>query len=147
MFQLDFDPAPTTVRIHRCKYVSQCKARSCLRRATLIAENVDTAGRHVRQIELCPLHCEIVVERKRVRGLEICARRQTLGAKIDPDPIFSEMSLEAILFAYSSDANSLARTRVHERFYAARRQNLDSESGNESQNLGTALWSLFFQRP
>jgi hypothetical protein len=44
-------------------------------RATLIAEKVDTAGRHVRQIELCPLHCEIVIERERSRGLEICDRR------------------------------------------------------------------------
>ena len=75
MLQPDFDPAPTTVRIHRCKYVSQCKARRCLKRATLIAEKVDGAGRHVRQIELCPLHCEIVIERERARGLEISDRR------------------------------------------------------------------------
>jgi hypothetical protein len=75
MLQPDFDPAPTTVRIHRCKYVSQCKARSCLKRATLIAEKVDGAGRHVRQIELCSLHCKIVIERERDRGLEICDRR------------------------------------------------------------------------
>ena len=38
MLQPDFDPAPTTVRIHRCGYVSKCKARGCLTRATLIAE-------------------------------------------------------------------------------------------------------------
>ena len=44
-------------------YVSQCKARGCMKRATLIAEKVDTAGRHVRQIELCPLHCNVVIER------------------------------------------------------------------------------------
>jgi hypothetical protein len=75
MLQPNFDPAPKTVRIHRCKYVSQCKARSCLKRATLIAEKVDTAGRHVRQIELCLQHCEIVIERERVRGLEISDRR------------------------------------------------------------------------
>ena len=75
MLQPDFDPAPTTVRIHRCKYVSQCKARGCLKRAMLIAEKVDVAGRHVRQIELCPQHCEVVIERERARGLEISDRR------------------------------------------------------------------------
>jgi hypothetical protein len=53
MLQPDFDPAPTAVRIYRCKYVSQCKARSCLKRATLIVEKVDTAGRHVRHDALC----------------------------------------------------------------------------------------------
>jgi hypothetical protein len=75
MLQPDFDPEPTTVRIHRCGYVSPCKARGCPKRATLIAEKVDVAGRHVRQIELCPLHCEVVIERERSRGLEICDRR------------------------------------------------------------------------
>ena len=35
----------------------------------------DAAGRHVRQIELCPQHCEIVIERERTRGLEIWYRR------------------------------------------------------------------------
>ncbi len=75
MLEADFDPAPTTVRIHRCKYVSQCKARRCLKRATLIAEKIDVAGRHVWQIELCLLHCEIVIERERSRGLEISDRR------------------------------------------------------------------------
>lgn len=75
MLQPDFDPAPTTVRIHRCKYVSQCKARSCRNRATLIAEKTDVAGRHVRQIELCSLHCEVVIEREHARGLEISDRR------------------------------------------------------------------------
>jgi hypothetical protein len=65
MLQPDFDPAPTTVRIHRCKYVSHCKARGCPRRATLVAEKVDTAGRHLRQIELCAPHCEIVIARER----------------------------------------------------------------------------------
>jgi len=75
MLQPDFDPAPTTVRIHRCGYVFKCQARNCLKRATLIAQKVDTAGRHVRQIELCLAHYEIVIERERNRGLEICDRR------------------------------------------------------------------------
>ncbi len=75
MLQPDFDPAPTTVRIHRCGYVSRCKKVRCHERATLIAEKVDGAGRHVRQIELCTRHCQIVVERERSRGLEICDRR------------------------------------------------------------------------
>ena len=75
MLQPNFDPAPTAVRIHRCRYVSPCRARSCLKRATLIAEKVDTAGRHVRQIELCALHCQVVIDREQARGLEICDRR------------------------------------------------------------------------
>jgi hypothetical protein len=75
MLQPDFDPEPTTVCIYRCKYVSQCKARRCLKRATLVAEKTDVAGRHVRQIELCSLHCEVVIERERARGLEISDRR------------------------------------------------------------------------
>jgi hypothetical protein len=75
MLQPDFDPTPTTVRIHPCRYVSQCKARRCLKRATLIAEKTDAAGRHIRQIELCAQHCDIVIERERVRGLEISDRR------------------------------------------------------------------------
>ena len=76
MLQPDFDPAPTTVRIHRCGYVSKCKARSCLARATLIAEKVDGAGRHVRQIELCARHCDVVIARERSRGLEVSDRRE-----------------------------------------------------------------------
>jgi hypothetical protein len=75
MLQPNFDPTPTTLRIHRCKYVSRCKKPNCRERATLIAEKVDGAGRHVRQIELCPRHCEIAIERERSRGLEICDRR------------------------------------------------------------------------
>lgn len=70
-----FRSAPTTVRIRRCKYVSRCKARRCPKRATLIAEKTDAAGRHVRQIELCSQHCDVVIERERVRGLEISDRR------------------------------------------------------------------------
>ena len=76
MLQPDFNPEPTTVRIHRCGYVSKCKARGCLTRATLIAQKVDGAGRNVRQIELCLRHCEIVIERERSRGLEISDREK-----------------------------------------------------------------------
>jgi hypothetical protein len=71
----DFDPAPVAVRIYRCGYVSRCWARRCLKLATSIAEKVDAAGRHVRQIELCRGHCEIVIARERARGLEISDRR------------------------------------------------------------------------
>jgi hypothetical protein len=78
MLQPDFDSEPTEVRIHRCGYVAQCKARGCLERAILIAQKVDTAGRHVRQIELCAVHLEVVIERERARGLEICDRRDAL---------------------------------------------------------------------
>jgi hypothetical protein len=41
----------------------------------LVAEKVDCAGRHVRQIELCASHCEVVIERERALGLEISDRR------------------------------------------------------------------------
>jgi hypothetical protein len=47
----------------------------CSQRATLIAEKVDGAGRHDRQIEFCARHCQIVIERDRKRGLEISDRR------------------------------------------------------------------------
>jgi len=63
MLEPDFDPAPTAVRIHRCGYISPCRARSLPGARTLIAEKVDAAGRHVRQIELCARHCQIVIER------------------------------------------------------------------------------------
>lgn len=46
-----------------------------MKRATLVAEKVDTAGRHVRQIELCERQCEIVIARERALGLEISDRR------------------------------------------------------------------------
>jgi len=45
--------------------------RSGQERAALVAEKVDGAGRHVRQIELCARYCDIVIERERKRGLEI----------------------------------------------------------------------------
>ncbi len=83
MLQPDFDPEPTEVRIHPCRYVSNCKARGCQERATLIAEKVDGAGRHVRQIELCQRHCGIVIERERKRGLEISDRRNEFKEAAD----------------------------------------------------------------
>ncbi len=75
MLQPDFDPAPTAVRIHQRGYVSKCKVRRCRERATLIAEKVDGAGRHVRQIELCTKHGNAVIAREGARGLEISDRR------------------------------------------------------------------------
>ena len=75
MLQHDFDPAPTEVSIHRCRYISKCKKPNYRERATLIAQKVDGMGRHVRQVELCARHCQIVIERERKRGLEISDRR------------------------------------------------------------------------
>lgn len=75
MLAPDFSPAAVAVRIYRCGYVIKCKARSCLRRASIVAERVDSAGRHKGQIELCDAHCRFVIERERSRGLEISDRR------------------------------------------------------------------------
>jgi hypothetical protein len=75
MFSLDFNPAATAVRIHRCGYVSRCKKPRCLERATVVAEKVDGAGHHIRQIELCGQHAKVVIDRERARGLEISDRR------------------------------------------------------------------------
>jgi hypothetical protein len=44
-------------------------------------------------------------------------RPRNLGAKIDPNPIFSELNFEAIDFAYSEDAEGLTATQVRHRFY------------------------------
>jgi hypothetical protein len=68
VLQPNFDSAPAAVCIYRCRYISRCKARNCLARATVVAEKVDCAGRHVRQIELCARHYEIVIARERARG-------------------------------------------------------------------------------
>jgi hypothetical protein len=38
-------------------------------------KKTDAAGRPVRQIELYAQHCDIVIERERARGLEVCDRR------------------------------------------------------------------------
>ena len=75
MLQPDLDPEPKILQIHRCKDVSRCKKRGCLSPAKLIAEKVDGAGRHVRQIELCTRHCDVVIESARGCGLEISDRR------------------------------------------------------------------------
>jgi hypothetical protein len=77
VLQPDLDPTPTALHIHRSKYkyISKCKKPHCPQRVTLIAEKLDGAGRHVRQIELCARHCEIVIERERARGFEISDRR------------------------------------------------------------------------
>jgi hypothetical protein len=78
VLQPDFDPEPTAVRIHRCRYISRCKARICFARATAVAEKVDVAGRHIRQIEVCERHCEIVIAREGGHGLEISDRRDEM---------------------------------------------------------------------
>jgi hypothetical protein len=78
MLQPDFNPEPVAVRIYRCGYVAKCKARWCSKRATVVAEKVDGAGRHVRQVELCAPHSEVVITRERARGLEISDRREGL---------------------------------------------------------------------
>jgi hypothetical protein len=44
-------------------------------------------------------------------------RPRHLGAKIDPNPIFSELNSEAIYFAYSEKAKVLTATQVRHRFY------------------------------
>lgn len=65
MRQPDFNPEAVSVRIYRCGYIAKCKARSCLERATLVAEKVDSAGRHAGQVELCDRHCDFVINRER----------------------------------------------------------------------------------
>ena len=42
----------------------------------MIAEKVDGAGRHVRQIELCTRHGDVVI----ARGLEISDRRAAVAS-------------------------------------------------------------------
>jgi hypothetical protein len=56
------------------RYISRCKKSRCHERATLIADKVDGAGRHVRQIELCLRHCQIVIERERACALGDCGQ-------------------------------------------------------------------------
>jgi hypothetical protein len=60
--------------------------RGVYARGTLIAEKTDAAGRQVRQIELCPLHCDVVIERERKRGLEISDRRSKVSPAFFPRP-------------------------------------------------------------
>ena len=59
-------------------------------------------------------------------------RPRYLGARIDPDPIFSEVILQAIFFGYRGDADGLTRKQVYERFYSVCRRNINSESVNEN---------------
>src|SRR5579862_2231436 len=59
-------------------------------------------------------------------------RPRYLGARIDPDPIFSEIILQAIFFTYGEHADGLTRTQVYERFYSVCRRNINSESANQS---------------
>jgi len=77
----DFDPEPVAVRIFRIHYVSKCKAPRCLERATIAAEKVDRAGRHVRQIELRDWHCEVVINRERAREMKIADQFQVARLK------------------------------------------------------------------
>ena len=72
----------------------------------------------------------ISIDEMLTRAYEV-NRPRYLGPKIDPAPIFSEVSLEAVLFAYSGDATDLSGTQVRERFYAVCRERLDSESEEE----------------
>jgi hypothetical protein len=61
-----FDSASISARSERARIESD---------ATLQSRNSATV-RHVRQIELCPQHCNIIIiERERSRGLEIRDRR------------------------------------------------------------------------
>src|SRR5258708_23628158 len=66
-----FNPAPTTLRIHPCRYVSQCKGRNCLKRATMIAQKTDAAGRHIRQIELCLAPIKRTAEKAGLDNVEV----------------------------------------------------------------------------
>lgn len=75
MLAPDFNPAAVAVRIHCIGYMSKCKACGCRTRASIVAEKVDGAGRHVHQVELSDRHAHVVVERERARGLEILDRR------------------------------------------------------------------------
>jgi hypothetical protein len=63
-----------SVSIGDCDVFASC-AGDELGRVSTADVHVDVAGRHVRQIELCLSHCEIVIERERCRGLEISDRR------------------------------------------------------------------------
>jgi hypothetical protein len=57
MLEPDFDPVLTAVQIGRCGYPAPCRAPRCaVGRATIVLRKFDTAGRPVRQIELCERH-------------------------------------------------------------------------------------------
>ncbi len=78
---VNFDPAPATVQLHRCEYVSPCRASRCRLRATVIARKLDAAGRFIRQIELCDRHAKIIAARERKHGLQIDDRRRGGGVE------------------------------------------------------------------
>jgi hypothetical protein len=76
MLEPDFDPQPTAVQIGYCGYVCPCRAPRCTQtRATIVLRKIDSAGRPVRQIELCYRHAQVVIARERARGLEIQDRQ------------------------------------------------------------------------
>jgi len=72
---INLDPAPATLELARCEYVSHCHAKNCRQRATTIARKIDKVGRFIRQIELCDRHTEVVAERERRRGLKVVDER------------------------------------------------------------------------
>ena len=47
----------------RLDRVIECKDRNCFKRATQVAEKFDGLGRHIRRIELCEPHRDVVVKR------------------------------------------------------------------------------------
>ncbi len=67
---LGLDPKPAIVQLHRCLYVSCCRAR-LPHQGDTIARKLDKAGRLIRLIELCDRHAEVVAEHERDRGLEV----------------------------------------------------------------------------
>lgn len=81
MLQPNFDPAPGQPFASIAANTFRSAERAVASSARLVAEKVDTAGRHVRQIELCLVHCQIVIERERERGPEISDRRNEKGSE------------------------------------------------------------------
>ena len=70
MLEPDFDPVPTPVQIGDDGTRPRAE-RYAMRRATIVLQKIDAAGRPVRQIELCDRHAEDVIARERRRGFEI----------------------------------------------------------------------------
>lgn len=67
MLNPELDPAPEGVRIHRIGYISRCKARRCLARATAVAKKANVVG--LDKSSCAPLHCEAVMEISDRRGV------------------------------------------------------------------------------